>query len=1261
MQLDIEEKSLNEIKRDIALVTLDIESLGHEKKEMAILHLKETIDLLQLGSHNKRVKQDPNTEESPEKKIKLDPEIIAEEDSSKDWLFNEDTFENMNVAKNPVGDEEYNLTKSLYRGMIPSCDICASTFVTVGALDTHMKANHADIKLEESFKDASNEHVENIEEMSLFENTPNENEASISIKTEQDNSFIVEMDDKGFYNCQQPECDSRYTNRNSLKNHLNIHTDKFKCSGCQQPFMSNFFLKAHNKNPANCEKILSIRTNLRQKKASETQNLFKEEVNDYAPVNAAYDASNENPYNLLEEVIEKEISEHLTDVGEDSPNLLTEKRETATNPVITCEDCGREYTKRDSYMIHRNVHTDRFKCQDECQQRFQNAAGLKKHNCKTVRGRVPPKNQNFSLGSSFQPKDESVTSLNSGSSFCDDTDSEKSQKGNSDEKFQCGECGKEYTNRNSYMIHYNIHTDKFKCEAECQQRFSSGFKLRKHDCQSVLSGLSSNTSYPGLEQSTNCGTLSHDTSYQSQSFHADELTIDDEPPQLEVSTSSNNDESSSQEDFDVYDDQPPQLEVMTTSNDGGLAQQTQVSRDEKMFVCEAPGCGREFAKRDTFTRHKHEHTDRYKCERCSTRFSGLKPLKIHACEKRLRKQREAENNPEPAAKRKYRRKNKENVSFDADTTTEDESQPQTEIEDLADDNSPRNNNSQDILHNDETTDLSMDCGREYTIPDSYLIHTSNPGVEQSTNCGTMSEDDTSYQSQSFDAGEITIDDEPPHLEVSTSSNNDESSYKEVFDIDDSEPPQLEVMTNTDNIGSAQQTQVSRDEKIFVCKAPGCGREFAKRDTFTRHKHEHTDRYKCDRCSTRFSGMKPLKAHNCDKIRRKRREAENNPEPAVKRKYRRKNKEEVSFEAETTTEEESKLQTVEEDLTQQDGEVHISQDLTDNSEVEEDISQELVSKAKVEMEKNNLTSESAPPEDEQMVYKQENLTDGSEQGLLKCHHCQRLYSNPVSLRNHLVSHSDRFRCSNCDTGFISKVQLDKHDCETVIRKKQKETKQPEKIYECDECGMRFGNRGSYREHKIEHTGQFRCSLCQFGFSSERNLESHSRNPLNCKKVQSKRETSRRKSRLLYGSPDTAAPNNASLTLDNDTQPECVNQGDEDDDDDMDLISCEVCGKYFVSQDSLENHKSQCGGEQAEKTVDITANENLHEEPQHSAQAVNMSPEENIAYFEKQGMAATIVEQRQDVEITMTAGPGTEDINMLQQSYPGISFIPKIKSQ
>ena len=89
-----------------------------------------------------------------------------------------------------------------------------------------------------------------------------------------------------------------------------------------------------------------------------------------------------------------------------------------------------------------------------------------------------------------------------------------------------------------------------------------------------------------------------------------------------------------------------------------------------MFVCEEPGCGREFGKRDTYTRHKHEHTDRYKCEVCGSRFSGMKPLKQHNCERRLRKQREAEMPRIPKVKRTYRKRKMNDV----DNLSEDKEQ-----------------------------------------------------------------------------------------------------------------------------------------------------------------------------------------------------------------------------------------------------------------------------------------------------------------------------------------------------------------------------------------------------------------------------------------------------------------------------------------------------------------------------------------------------------------------------------------------------------
>ena len=110
-------KTLNEIKRDIALVTLDIECLDPSSKHSAILHLKETIDLLHLGNGYVDVKQESK----------------------------QDAFTSTSVASYPA---PASFTQSLYKGLIPTCDFCFATFPTVGALDDHMKKCQAVIKQE---------------------------------------------------------------------------------------------------------------------------------------------------------------------------------------------------------------------------------------------------------------------------------------------------------------------------------------------------------------------------------------------------------------------------------------------------------------------------------------------------------------------------------------------------------------------------------------------------------------------------------------------------------------------------------------------------------------------------------------------------------------------------------------------------------------------------------------------------------------------------------------------------------------------------------------------------------------------------------------------------------------------------------------------------------------------------------------------------------------------------------------------------------
>ena len=443
------EKSLSEIKRDVALITLDIENLDPGKKVAAIIHLKETIDILQLGT-KKRFKEDPEDKESPEKKIKLDPK---QEFSDKDWMIMSKVEE---ATKTDDNDEEIiSFTKFLYRGMIPTCQICSSTFITVGALDSHMKANHADIKQEKTF---INE-LENVEEIvnelepaKTIDLVADENAASVSVQTS------LEMDDSGFYNCHETGCVSRFTNKKSLKNHFNIHTDRFKCSGCQQPFMSNFFLKSHKKNPINCEKILRIREKLRQNKVFEATKLLNEmneegkgedmseskriEENLDATVSEDLNADNslmtESEFvsgysSSYHEQLELQIQEGKATISanseEQSNNEYTMDSNSKSDVTFTCGNCGKEYNNRSSYIDH---------------------------DCKTVKVR------------------RSVNEIL------------KCENGT----YKCKDCGKTYSKRSSYLIHLNIHTDRFKCYEECQQRFSSGFKLKNHDCQRIMLGLS---------------------------------------------------------------------------------------------------------------------------------------------------------------------------------------------------------------------------------------------------------------------------------------------------------------------------------------------------------------------------------------------------------------------------------------------------------------------------------------------------------------------------------------------------------------------------------------------------------------------------------------------------------------------------------------------------------------------------------------------------------------------------------------------------
>ena len=107
-------RSLNDIKRHIALLTLDIECLDPNSKYSAIAHLEETIALLNIGAgYDLATLANQNI---PDKNQETKPQ---DDSSNKDdaWMFNEDTFvddidNESNDETLPVQEKEHHKNKS---------------------------------------------------------------------------------------------------------------------------------------------------------------------------------------------------------------------------------------------------------------------------------------------------------------------------------------------------------------------------------------------------------------------------------------------------------------------------------------------------------------------------------------------------------------------------------------------------------------------------------------------------------------------------------------------------------------------------------------------------------------------------------------------------------------------------------------------------------------------------------------------------------------------------------------------------------------------------------------------------------------------------------------------------------------------------------------------------------------------------------------------------------------------------------------------
>ena len=154
--------------------------------------------------------------------------------------------------------------------------------------------------------------------------------------------------------------------------------------------------------------------------------------------------------------------------------------------------------------------------------------------------------------------------------------------------------------------------------------------------------------------------------------------------------------------------------------------------------------------------------------------------------------------------------------------------------------------------------------------------------------------------------------------------------------------------------------------------------------------------------------------------------------------------------------------------------------------------------------------------------------------LKCEHCEESFKNVKSLRRHMISHTNRFRCQSCNLGFSERQRLERHlsnlsNCSKLIKmrdrkRRESATSNPEatnsespevfegheeseeheqleeeiEVFQCDQCLKYFSSKSSLKTHLVCHTDKFQCPICEKGFSQKRFLESHIKGQTNCEK-------------------------------------------------------------------------------------------------------------------------------------------------------------------
>ena len=319
------------------------------------------------------------------------------------------------------------------------------------------------------------------------------------------------------------------------------------------------------------------------------------------------------------------------------------------------------------------------------------------------------------------------------------------------------------------------------------------------------------------------------------------------------------------------------------------------------------------------------------------------------------------------------------------------------------------------------------------------------------------------------------------------------------------------------------------ETTYFCQM--CLKSFACKNAFNRHKIAHTDKFKCSGCDKGFKDNNSLQRHklkisNCVKFK----------------KSFLQNEIETKQETHTVFHEENIRININESANifeaTEEGDYkskHVI-DTTDESPAP-DVHDEILNLSKdVKEEYFPEDLKTTIDEKEEISLKVETYTNTSLQ-IYQCNECPAYFYSEKPLKTHKNVHTDKYKCDTCQQRLCNGKELRMHQCDKPVKRR----KISDFLLECEQCPKKYSNKDSLRNHRNEHTDRFKCEECNMRCQSISSLNRH------------------RKALHAY--------NPLSNIKDTPTGVE---------EDEYELISCDICEKFFATKESLKNHaeKSLC---------------------------------------------------------------------------------------